>query len=93
MSFWANAMLAANSAVSAPVQATTNMAAGLNTITKDRRHNKYTPAVTMVAAWIKAETGVGPAIASGSQTYNGSCALLPAQPKNSARPTKVAALT
>ena len=28
----------------------------------------YTPAVTMVAAWIRAETGVGPSIASGSQT-------------------------
>ena len=29
---------------------------------------RYTPAVTIVAAWISAETGVGPAIASGSQT-------------------------
>ena len=29
---------------------------------------RYTPAVTMVAAWIRAETGVGPAMASGSQT-------------------------
>jgi hypothetical protein len=28
----------------------------------------YAPAVTMVAAWINAETGVGPAMASGSQT-------------------------
>jgi len=28
----------------------------------------YTPAVTMVAAWISADTGVGPAMASGSQT-------------------------
>ena len=28
----------------------------------------YTPAVTIVAAWIRAETGVGPSIASGSQT-------------------------
>ena len=28
----------------------------------------YTPAVTMVAACINALTGVGPAIASGSQT-------------------------
>ncbi len=28
----------------------------------------YTPAVTIVAAWMRAETGVGPAIASGSQT-------------------------
>ena len=29
---------------------------------------KYTPAVTIVAAWMSAETGVGPSIASGSQT-------------------------
>ncbi len=29
----------------------------------------YTPAVTIVAAWISADTGVGPSIASGSQTY------------------------
>jgi hypothetical protein len=28
----------------------------------------YTPAVTMVAAWMSADTGVGPSIASGSQT-------------------------
>jgi hypothetical protein len=32
------------------------------------RATMYTPAVTMVAAWISAETGVGPSIASGSQT-------------------------
>jgi hypothetical protein len=29
---------------------------------------RNTPAVTMVAAWMRAETGVGPAMASGSQT-------------------------
>ena len=34
------------------------------------------PAVTIVAAWIKAETGVGPSIASGSQTWNIIWALL-----------------
>src|SRR4026207_694362 len=34
----------------------------------------------MVAAWISADTGVGPAIASGSQTCNGSCADLPQAP-------------
>ena len=28
----------------------------------------YTPAVTMVAAWINALTGVGPSIASGNHT-------------------------
>ena len=40
------------------------------------------PAVTMVAACINAETGVGPAIASGSQVNNGICALLPIAPTN-----------
>ena len=35
------------------------------------------PAVTIVAAWIRAETGVGPSIASGSQTCSGNWALLP----------------
>ncbi len=37
----------------------------------------------MVAAWISAETGVGPSMASGSQTYSGNCADLPVAPKNS----------
>ena len=32
--------------------------------------NKNTPAVTIVAAWISAETGVGPSIASGNQVCN-----------------------
>ena len=30
--------------------------------------NKYTPAVTIVAACIKADTGVGPSIAIGNHT-------------------------
>ena len=42
----------------------------------------YTPAVTIVAAWMSAETGVGPSIASGSQTYSGICADLPVAPMN-----------
>jgi len=32
--------------------------------------NKYTPAVTIVAACISAETGVGPSIAIGNHTCN-----------------------
>jgi len=44
------------------------------------RETMYTPAVTMVAAWIKAETGVGPSIASGSQMYKGICADFPHAP-------------
>ncbi len=39
--------------------------------------------MTIVAAWIRAETGVGPSIASGSQTYSGNWALLPNAPSMS----------
>ena len=49
------------------------------------RATRNTPAVTMVAAWIRADTGVGPAMASGSQTYSGNWALLPVQARNSSR--------
>jgi hypothetical protein len=35
----------------------------------------------MVAAWIKALTGVGPSIASGSQTCSGTWADFPTTPK------------
>jgi hypothetical protein len=45
----------------------------------------YTPAVTIVAAWISALTGVGPSIASGSQTYNGNCADFPIAPAKSSK--------
>ncbi len=37
----------------------------------------------MVAAWMRADTGVGPAMASGSQTYSGIWADLPTAPMNS----------
>ena len=47
-----------------------------------RQLAKNTPDVTMVAAWMSAETGVGPSIASGNQRYNGNCALLPHAPTN-----------
>ena len=40
------------------------------------------PAVTMVAAWINAEIGVGPSIESGNQTCNGNWADLPIAPIN-----------
>ena len=47
--------------------------------------NKKTPAVTIVAAWINAETGVGPSIASGNQTCRPNCADLPMQPINKSK--------
>ena len=46
--------------------------------------------MTIVAAWIRAETGVGPAIASGSQTKSGICADLPTAPRKRKRQIAVA---
>ena len=45
----------------------------------------------MVAAWISAETGVGPSIASGSQVCSRNCADLPIAPMKSSRQTPVIA--
>ena len=56
----------------------------------DSRATRYTPAVTIVAAWISADTGVGPAMASGSQTCSGICADLPEAPMNNRMPTRLA---
>ena len=50
------------------------------------RQTRNTPAVTMVAAWISAETGVGPSIASGNQVCRKSCADLPMAPTNNRTP-------
>ena len=36
----------------------------------------------MVAAWMSADTGVGPAMASGSQVCSGNWPLLPMTPMN-----------
>ena len=47
--------------------ATTRLAVGASAKITLVRTTRYTPAVTIVAAWISADTGVGPAIASGSQ--------------------------
>jgi len=43
--------------------------------------------LTIVAAWISADTGVGPSIASGSQTWSGNWALFPTAPANTSRAT------
>src|SRR6476620_582075 len=44
----------------------------------------------MVAAWMSADTGVGPAMASGSHRYSGIWADLPTAPMNSIREMIVA---
>ena len=71
-----------NRAVIAPTTMTTLSAVSLSSNSGDMRATMKMPAVTMVAAWISAEIGVGPSIESGSQTCNGNCADLPMAPMN-----------
>jgi len=52
----------------APIHKQSIKTVELYSIKGDVRINRYTPAVTMVAACISAETGVGPSIAIGNQT-------------------------
>src|SRR5580693_8379868 len=74
MSHWAQPRIAPVIAVSAPIEPTRTRASLEAFHSGAQRAIKYTPAVTIVAAWIKAETGVGPSIASGSQVCRGTCA-------------------
>ena len=93
MSFWTMATVAAKNAVEAPTMATTARAMGAYSNIGERRTTMNTPAVTMVAAWIRAETGVGPSMASGSQVCRPSWADLPMAPRNSSRQMVVSAST
>ncbi len=75
--------VAAKMQVAAPMKVTTPSATGAVSNIGLRRTTMNTPAVTMVAAWISAETGVGPSIAFGSQVCRPSCADLPIAPMKS----------
>jgi len=89
ISFCTIPIVAANIAVNAPIIVITfRLVAscsynGLNLIIK------YTPAVTIVAAWINADTGVGPSIASGNQVCNNNWADFPTAPINNNIPITV----
>ncbi len=72
-----------NSAVIEPITKTKLKAVSDSSNSGDMRATMKMPAVTMVAAWIKAEIGVGPSIESGSHTCSGTCADLPIAPMNS----------
>ena len=91
MSFCTSPTEAAKIAVSAPTMHTVSSAAGASSNIGDSRATMNTPAVTMVAAWISAETGVGPSIASGSQVCSPSCADFPIAPTKSSRHRMVSA--
>src|SRR5665213_3384678 len=62
---------------------TNSKAAGACSKSGEQRQTRNTPAVTIVAAWIRAETGVGPSIASGNQVCSPICADFPIAPTNS----------
>src|ERR1700731_5065417 len=91
MSSLAEAMMPPNSSVTVPTMAIATRASGVTARIGLRRTIRYTPAVTMVAAWISADTGVGPSIASPSQACSGTCADLAQAPSNSSNPIAVSA--
>ena len=67
----------------APTTTTMLMACGAYSIHNGKRRAICTtPATTIVAAWMSAETGVGPSMASGSHIWRGNMADLPAPPMN-----------
>ena len=91
MSSLAQPMIAPNSSVTAPTITTAVWAVAARLNTGPERTMRYTPAVTMVAAWMSAETGVGPSMASPSQACRGTCALLPQAASSSSRPIALTA--
>src|ERR1700730_12651564 len=78
-------------AVVEPMINTTDSAVSDSSNSGDMRATMNIPAVTMVAALINAEIGVGPSMESGSQTCRGTCADLPMAPMNRQMQVKVAA--
>lgn len=81
-SFWNKPTEAAKNDVNAPITETIKRTFALFSNKAEQRIIKNTPATTSVAAWIRAETGVGPSIASGNQTCKDNCADLPKTPQN-----------
>src|SRR5574343_1113302 len=82
MSFWIIPRKPMNSAVMAPMTITKDSAVVDSSNSGDIRDPMKIPAVTIVAAWISAEIGVGPSIESGSHTCSGTWADLPIAPIN-----------
>ena len=89
MSCWNNPIKELNTVVIAPIHKHNSNTVLLYSIKGELRINRYTPAVTIVAAWINADTGVGPSIAIGSHTCKPICELLAIAPINKQIPIKV----
>src|SRR5579863_126899 len=82
MSYCTTAISAMKKQVKAPITSTKDKAVSDSSNSGDMRATMKIPAVTMVAAWISAEIGVGPSIESGNHTCSGICADLPMAPTN-----------
>src|SRR4051812_40460720 len=86
MSYCTNAAVAAKNAVIIPKIAINDDEFGNETNRFELRITKKIPAVTIVAALISADTGVGPSIASGSQVCKPNCADFPTAASNKHKP-------
>lgn len=78
MSFWVKAQQAVNAAVSAPRHRQRVRPMGLFSSRGLIRIRRKTPATTIVLEWRRADTGVGPSMAEGSQGCRPNWADLPA---------------
>lgn len=67
ISFWVRAHTAAKKLVKAPRHITIDRQRGLSVIRGLKRIIRITPATTIVLECSRAETGVGPSMAAGSQ--------------------------
>lgn len=85
ISFCVRAQIAVNKVVSAPKHRQIVIARGLWLIIGNVRISKKIPATTIVLEWSRAETGVGPSMADGSQGWRPNWADLPAAARISAR--------
>ena len=79
-SLWAKASTAARSIVTETESPSTQRGPALTESSGKRPASTTVPAATMVAAWMRALAGVGPSIASASQSWNGTWADLPRTP-------------
>src|SRR6202453_5232604 len=91
MSYCTTAIRAMKKQVVAPITMTKDSAVSESSNSGDMRATMKMPAVTMVAAWISAEIGVGPSIESGNHTCSGTCADLPMAPTKRQMHVKVKA--
>src|SRR3990172_6683327 len=84
---------APNSAEDKPTTTRTSSVTGAWSNSGENRAIMNTPAVTIVAAWIRADTGVGASMALGSHTCRGNWADLARAPHRNSRVRSVSVFT